>query len=180
MAHAPEREEDRVLAAYLAQHGLKRSEQREVILDTFLRAARHLSVEDLLRIVQRRRPDIGRTTIYRTLKLLKEAGLASELTFGGQSRFEPHYNRDHHDHFICRSCGTIIEFVSPEIERIQEEIGAGLGFTIETHRHHIIGICRSCAARRAKKGTDAPAKARYVPAGGRRRLSRIASTAPTR
>jgi Fur family ferric uptake transcriptional regulator len=149
MAHAPEREEDRVLAAYLAQHGLKRSEQREVILDTFLRAARHLSVEDLLRIVQRRRPDIGRTTIYRTLKLLKEAGLASELTFGGQSRFEPHYNRDHHDHFICRSCGDIFEFTSPEIERLQVEEAQKIGFQIEGHRHQIFGSCRRCQARRS-------------------------------
>jgi Fur family transcriptional regulator, ferric uptake regulator len=141
------REEKEVFAAYLVKHRLKRSGQRDVILDVFLRAERHLSVDDLLQIVQKRRPDIGRTTVYRTLKLLREAGLASELQLRGETRFEPDYNRAHHDHCICNSCGDIFEFSSPDIERIQDEIAAGLGFTIEGHRHQIFGMCRRCAAR---------------------------------
>jgi Fur family ferric uptake transcriptional regulator len=146
-ATAPPREEQRVLAEYLAQHGLKRSAQREAILDAFLRAGSHVSVEDLLRIVKRREPAVGRTTIYRTLKLFQEAGLASELLLGGEARFEPLWNRDHHDHFVCVSCGEIIEFQSPEIERHQDEIARGLGFTIEGHRHTIFGRCRRCSAK---------------------------------
>ena len=144
-AAAPPREEQRVLAEFLAQHGLKRSAQREAILDAFLKAGSHVSVEDLLRIVKRREPGVGRTTIYRTLKLFQEAGLASELLFGGEARFEPLWNRDHHDHFVCVLCGEIIEFRSPEIERLQDEIAGGLGFTIEGHRHTIFGRCRKCA-----------------------------------
>ncbi|PYQ47468.1 MAG: transcriptional repressor, partial [Acidobacteria bacterium] len=123
-------EEKQVFAAYLAKHRLKRSEQREVILDTFLRSERHLSVDDLLQMVQRRRSDIGRTTVYRTLKLLQAAGLAQELELHGQSRFEREYKRQHHDHFICKSCGEIFEFTSAEIERIQDEIAADIGFVI--------------------------------------------------
>jgi Fur family transcriptional regulator, ferric uptake regulator len=141
------REEKEVFAAYLAQHHLKRSEQREVILDVFLRSERHLSVDDLLHLVQKRRPDIGRTTVYRTLKLLQAAGLAQELELDGQSRFEREYKREHHDHFICKSCGDIIEFSNPDIERIQDEIAAEFGFTIEGHRHQIFGSCRNCTAR---------------------------------
>jgi len=144
-ASAPPREEQRVLAEYLVQHGLKRSAQREAILDAFLRAGSHVSVEDLLRIVKRREPAVGRTTIYRTLKLFQEAGLASELLVGAEARFEPLWNRDHHDHFVCVSCGEIIEFQSPEIERLQDEIAEGLGFVIEGHRHTIFGRCRKCA-----------------------------------
>ena len=141
------REEKEVFAAYIAKNRLKRSGQREVILDTFLRQQRHLSVEDLHQLVQKRRPDIGRTTVYRTLKLLKAAGLAQELALDGQSRFEREYKRAHHDHFICKSCGEILEFSNPEIERIQDEIAAGIGFVIEGHRHQIFGLCRRCAAR---------------------------------
>jgi Fur family ferric uptake transcriptional regulator len=155
MAGTAGREERQVLAAYLARNRLKRSAQREVILDVFLKAGRHVSVEELLRIVRRKRPDIGRTTIYRTLTLLKDAGLASELVFGGEARFEPHWNRDHHDHFICGACGEIIEFTSPEIERIQGEIASGIGFVIEGHRHHIFGRCRRCAAKSAREGSRA-------------------------
>jgi Fur family ferric uptake transcriptional regulator len=147
MAAAIGREERQVLETYLTSHQLKRSAQREAILDAFLRAGSHVSVEDLLKIVRRRHPEVGRTTIYRTLKLFKEAGLASELLLGGEARFEPTWNRDHHDHFVCVSCGEITEFQSPQIERIQDEIASGLGFTIEGHRHHIFGRCRKCAAR---------------------------------
>jgi Fur family ferric uptake transcriptional regulator len=143
-ASAP-REEQRVLSDYLTRNRLKRSAQREAILDSFLKAGHHVSVEDLLKIVRRREPEVGRTTIYRTLKLFQEAGLASELLLGGEARFEPLWNRDHHDHFVCVSCREIFEFQSPEIERLQDEIAAGIGFVIEGHRHHIFGRCRKCA-----------------------------------
>ena len=148
------REEKEVFAAYLLKNRLKRSEQREVILDTFLRSERHLSVDDLLQLVQKRRSDIGRTTVYRTLKLLQAAGLATELVLQGQTRFEREYKRQHHDHFICKSCGEIFEFSSPEIERIQDEIAAEIGFIIDGHRHQIFGYCRDCAAD-AKNRTEA-------------------------
>ena len=141
------REEKEIFAAFLAKHRLKRSEQREAIVDTFLRSQSHLSVDDLLHLVQKRRPDVGRTTVYRTLKLLQSAGLAQELELKGESRFEREYNRAHHDHFICQHCGDIIEFESPEIERIQDEIAHSLGFVIEGHRHQIFGQCRACASR---------------------------------
>jgi Fur family ferric uptake transcriptional regulator len=141
------REEKEIFAAYLTKNHLKRSEQREVIVDTFLRSQSHLSVDDLLHLVQKRRADIGRTTVYRTLKLLQSAGLAQELELRGESRFEREYNRAHHDHFICQACGEIFEFASAEIERIQDEIAADLGFVIEGHRHQIFGQCRSCASR---------------------------------
>jgi Fur family ferric uptake transcriptional regulator len=152
-APAP-REERQVLSEYLTKHGLKRSAQREAILDAFLKAGHHVSVEDLLRIVKKREPEVGRTTIYRTLKLFQEAGLASELLLGGEARFEPLWKRDHHDHFICISCNSIIEFQSPEIERLQDEIAERLGFEIEGHRHHIFGRCSKCVAR--GRGTKHP------------------------
>jgi len=159
MASTLGREEKEVLAAHLARHGLKRSAQREVILEAFLKAGRHVSVEELLRIVRRRRADIGRTTIYRSLKLFMEAGLASELIYGGEARFETLWNRDHHDHFICGSCGEIFEFKSPEIEQIQETIARGIGFQIEAHRHHILGRCRKCAAKASSSSRSGSSRA---------------------
>jgi Fur family ferric uptake transcriptional regulator len=142
------REERDIFAAYLAKHRLKRSEQREAILEAFLRSERHLSVDDLLALAQKRRPEVGRTTVYRTLKLLQAAGLATELVLQGETRFEREHNRAHHDHFICKECGAIFEFSSDEIERIQDEVAAELGFVIEGHRHQIFGHCRDCVARR--------------------------------
>jgi Fur family transcriptional regulator, ferric uptake regulator len=141
------REEKAIFAAFLAKNGLKRSEQREVVVDTFLRSQRHLSVDDLFQLVHKRQSDIGRTTVYRTLKLLQLAGLAQELVLDGQSRFEREHNREHHDHFICKYCGEIFEFVSEDIERLQDEIAQGIGFVIEGHRHQIYGACRRCSTR---------------------------------
>jgi Fur family ferric uptake transcriptional regulator len=141
------REEKEVFTAYLTRNRLKRSDQREVILDTFLDSEEHLSVDDLLQAVQKRRPDIGRTTVYRTLKLLQAAGLAQELVLQGQTRFEREYKRAHHDHFICTSCGEIFEFSSPEIERLQDEIANDMGFSIQGHRHQIYGLCSRCSSR---------------------------------
>jgi Fur family ferric uptake transcriptional regulator len=155
MPAAAGREERSALTAYLVRNRLKRSAQREAILDAFVKAGHHVSVEDLLEIVRRRHPEVGRTTIYRTLKLFKDAGLASELLFGDEARFEPVWNRDHHDHFVCVACGAIFEFQSPEIERLQEEIASGLGFEVEGHRHHVFGRCRKCASKPLR-----PARAR--------------------
>src|SRR5262245_8683683 len=151
MASAVAREEKQLFDTYLTQHRLKRSEQREVIVDTFFRSDRHLSVDDLLRLAQKRRPDIGRTTVYRTLKLLQAAGLAQELELHGETRFEREYKRQHHDHFICNSCHAIFEFSSPDIERIQDEIAADIGFVIDGHRHHIFGTCRRCVSKAASR-----------------------------
>ena len=86
MRAAAGREEQGVLHAYLARHRLKRSAQREAILQAFVRAGHHVSVEELLAIVRRRHAEVGRTTIYRTLKLFRDAGLASELLLGGEAR----------------------------------------------------------------------------------------------
>jgi Fur family ferric uptake transcriptional regulator len=78
---------------------------------------------------------------------------------GGQSRFEHEYKRQHHDHLICNVCGAIIEFASPEIERLQDEIAAGFGFQIQGHRHQIFGLCRRCAARASRPERERPARA---------------------
>jgi Fur family ferric uptake transcriptional regulator len=156
MGPPPGREERKVLTAYLERHHLKRSSQREAILDAFVKAGHHVSVEDLLRIVRRRHPEVGRTTIYRTLKLFQEAGLASELLVGPEARFEPVWKRDHHDHFVCVSCGAIFEFQNPEIERLQDEVAASIGFEVHGHRHHIFGRCRKCASRPARARARQP------------------------
>src|SRR5262249_51437903 len=116
-------EELRVLQDHLAQKRLKRTEQRETILEVFLRAKRHLTVEDLHNLVKYRDPSIGLTTIYRTMKLFCECNLARENHFeDGRVRYEQQYNTAHHDHMICLNCGETIEFVNDQIERLQEKM----------------------------------------------------------
>jgi Fur family ferric uptake transcriptional regulator len=144
------REELNILASYLQEHGLKHSQQRETILQHFLDTGGHMTVDDLYRVIHRKHPGIGRTTIYRALKLFVDAQLASAIELkDGLTRFEHKYRHAHHDHMICTECGTILEFLSPEIERLQDEIADAYGFTIESHRHQIFGMCQKCTRDRS-------------------------------
>ena len=149
-------EELEVLNSYLQENGLKHSRQREVILEHFLDTSGHMTVDDLYRVIHRKHPGIGRTTIYRALKLFVDAQLASSIELkDGLTRFEHKYRHAHHDHMICTECGTILEFVSPEIERLQDEIAEAYGFSIDSHRHQIFGLCQKCTRAAARRKSRA-------------------------
>ncbi len=150
----PMSEEQEVFLKHIQKKGLKRTAQRDLILDVFLRTEEHLSNEDLYRLVQKEDPTVGQTTVYRTLKLLTEAGLAREVRFGdGRAHYEHNYKHQHHDHMICSECGKVIEFFSAELEAIQDAMAAKHKFEITQHLLRIIGICAEC--RRAKKQDEA-------------------------
>jgi len=127
--------------AYLEDKRLNTTSQREVIVDHFLRTTDHISIEELLARVRKRSQKVGYATVYRTLKLLVDAGLAIERQFGdGQARFE--VVGEHHDHLICAKCGLILEFEDDEIERLQERIAQRLGgFSVVRHRHELYALC---------------------------------------
>lgn len=146
-------EEQEVFLAHIQKQGLKRTAQRDLILDVFLRTEEHLSSEDLYRLVHKEDSSVGQTTVYRTLKLLAEAGLAREVRFGdGLTHYEHNYKHQHHDHMICSNCGKIIEFYSAELEAIQDAMAARHKFEVEQHLLRIIGICADC--RRAKRNAE--------------------------
>jgi Fur family ferric uptake transcriptional regulator len=135
---------------YLATQGLKSTRQREIILDEFLRCASHPSTEELYLRLRKKHPGIGYATVYRTLKLFAACGIAEERNFGdGQTRYESSTAEEHHDHLICRNCGTIIEFEDPRIEELQSEVARRHGFVIENHRLELYGLCRKCSPSRS-------------------------------
>ena len=106
---------------FLSSRGLRLTRQRELIIKAFLAQQEHVSAEDLYLKVKEQAPEIGYTTVYRTLKLLAEANLAHARNFrDGFSRYEPAHQVEHHDHLICRKCGSIKEFVNEHIEKMQE------------------------------------------------------------
>jgi Fur family ferric uptake transcriptional regulator len=138
-------EEKEIFHQHIQRAGLKRTAQRDLILDVFLRTEEHLSSEDLYQLVKQEDPGVGHTTVYRTLKLLVEAGLAREVRFGdGRTRYEHNYKHPHHDHMICTLCGETIEFYSAELEAIQDAIVAKHKFRPVQHSLRIFGICANC------------------------------------
>ncbi len=137
--------ERNIFCEHIRTLGLRRTGQRDLILDKFLSTEEHLTIEDLHRLVHRVDKTIGHTTVYRTLKLLTEAGLAREVRFGdNKTYFEHHYNHDHHDHMICTECGLVIEFVSPEIENLQDAMAKSFDFKPTHHSLRMWGLCSKC------------------------------------
>ncbi|MEO8072952.1 MAG: Fur family transcriptional regulator [Acidobacteriota bacterium] len=137
--------EKQIFLEHIQKRGLRRTAQRDLILDIFLKTEEHLSSEDLYWLIQKEDASIGHTTVYRTLKLLTDAGLAREVRFGdGKTYYEHHYDHEHHDHIICTECGKVVEFFSAEIETLQDEMAAKFGFKLTHHSLRILGLCEEC------------------------------------
>lgn len=134
-----------MLDRHLAEKGLRWTKQRTTILDAFLAAHAHVSVDELCETLKRLNPEIGPATVYRCMNMFVEAGVAKERRFNeGRVRFEPAAEVEHHDHFICTQCGAIHEFEDPRIERLQDEIARARGFEVRQHRLELYGLCPEC------------------------------------
>jgi Fur family ferric uptake transcriptional regulator len=144
------REAQDILLSHLKRVGLKHTAQRDTILRTFLETREHLSTDELHRLVKKKDARIGFTTVYRTLKLLSECGLASEVAFhDGIARYEHQYNRRSHHHMVCTECGSSVEFFSPEVERLEQEIGRKHHYATTRHTFQIYGLCEDCRKKNA-------------------------------
>ncbi|MDW7708950.1 MAG: Fur family transcriptional regulator [Deferrisomatales bacterium] len=133
------------LAAYLKQKGLRATRQRDVVLDTFLREGAHVSVDELCGRIRRTNPSIGHATVYRSMSLFVEAGIAKERRFHeGRVRYEAGMDVGHHDHLVCLACGGIQEFEDPTIEKLQQDIAGRRGFRVTYHRLELYGLCADC------------------------------------
>jgi len=129
---------------YLREQRLKSTAQRDAIVEVFLDGVGHASVEELYGRVRQRNPGIGYATVYRTMKLLTECGVADERHFrNGEARYEI-AEKDHHDHLICERCGKIVEFEEKRIESLQEETAKRLGFELRGHKMELYGVCQEC------------------------------------
>ena len=130
---------------YLAKKGLKRTQQRELILDTFLAGEHHLNVDELIRRVRQIDPTVGYATVYRTVNILLQSGIAQEVQLTDSlRRIEPLYEDEHHDHLICLQCGRTIEFFSGKLEKAQTAAASQHGFRPIRHSLKIYGLCRDC------------------------------------
>lgn len=134
-----------VFMEYLAENDLSMTPQRKLIVETFLETEGHFSAEDLGRLVKDKSSDIGQATVYRTLKLLVESGLADNVDFGdGVTLYEHAYGHQHHDHLVCVQCGAKVEIFDSAIEDRQEEVADSYGFTLTRHRMYLFGLCPDC------------------------------------
>lgn len=133
------------LKSYLVTKGLKSTKQRDMIVKIFLQAKDHIDIESLYQKVKSTYPKVGYATVYRTMKLLKDCGIASERHFGTRHAvYEPTSLDSHHDHLICLECRKIVEFKNTAIEKLQENIAKKYNFTLTHHKHELYGMCEDC------------------------------------
>lgn len=137
-------------ADYLRDKGLQQTRQREDILLALIKSNRHVDVQELYEAARKRNQSVGKVTVFRTLKLLCEAGLVAEVDLGGSAvKYEFIHGRAHHDHLVCVTCGKFIETMDPEIEQLQERLCRKMNFEPLRHRMEIYGVCANCQKARA-------------------------------
>jgi Fur family ferric uptake transcriptional regulator len=136
----------RLFSRYLREQGLPITQQREAVAQVVFSSTGHLSVEEIEQRLRQDEERIGKATIYRTLDLLVKSKLVEEHDFGeGFKRYEHRLSRQPvHEHLICLECGTVIEFRSDEVARIEQRVLSDHGFEPSRHRLEIYGLCRDC------------------------------------
>ena len=132
--------------ALLKEKHLKFTKQRELILTFLYQKEGHFTPEEIYLLLKQEYPDItiGIATVYRTLTLLENEGIATSLSFGAQGKKYEFGMQKHHDHLICTQCGEIIEFFDETIEAQQEVIAKKFNFKMQDHTMKITGICEKC------------------------------------
>jgi Fe2+ or Zn2+ uptake regulation protein len=125
--------------------GRRMTSQRRLLLDVLAESDTHLDAEGIYALAKERDPNISLATVYRTLKVLKEAGIVQEriLDHEGQKRYYELAAQAHY-HFTCLDCGRVIEFESPLIERASHELAKELGLEVVHTRVHLDGYCPDC------------------------------------
>ncbi len=130
---------------FMNSRGLNTTAQRKVIAESFFEFPGHHSLDEFYRHVSAKDPGIGQTTVYRTLKLLCDAGVASEIQFADNiTRYEVAHPNSHHDHLVCIKCGRIEEILDPRIEKLQKDLAEKHGYTLTGHLHNLYGYCSQC------------------------------------
>ena len=138
---------------FIRLKGLRRTKQRDQVVNIFLRTERHVSTLELFDIARKKHRDIGYATVARTLKLLVEAGLCRVVDFGdGVQRYEHKYGHEHHDHLVCTNCGRFVEIYSLRLEKLQREMVKKHGFIQQSHRLQIFGLCPKCGKKKSRAG----------------------------
>ncbi len=132
---------------FLASKGQRMTSERTIIVEEIFSTHEHFDADELIARLTRVRGGrrVSRSTIYRNLSLLEEAGLIRKVVRKDDREiFEHDYGYPKHDHLVCRQCGNLIEFHNEAINEVLVEIARQRGFRIEGHRLEVQGLCDSC------------------------------------
>ncbi len=136
-----------VVERYMREHGRRWTAQRRLIAEVALTSHGHFSAEELLEMCRRVDGQVSRATVYRTLGMLEQAGFVEGLDAGdGGRKFEHVIGHGHHDHMVCRRCGSIVEFHDAVLEARQQAVAGKHGFHLDSHTLRLVGTCQACGS----------------------------------
>ena len=131
---------------FVRDRGLRLTAERLALFDEIYEQHGHIDAEQLLESMKAHGLKTSRATVYRTLDLLVECGLVRKHNLGGSRHLFEHVHVGlSHDHLVCRTCGRVVEFVSPGIEALQIEICRAHSFDPDSHSLQILGVCTECS-----------------------------------
>ena len=131
---------------YLRDHDLKLTPERRAILREFYRIHEHIEADELLFHLRRSNVRVSRATVYRTLDLLVQAGLARRIRLGKDHAYYEHIlGREAHEHMICLGCDRIIEWLDPELTGLVFRNCEAQRFSPARHSLQVFGYCEDCA-----------------------------------
>ena len=156
----------------LKERGIRLTRQRQILLDLIDKTGLHLDAEQLYELAKQKDPKINRVTVYRTIHMLKEAGLVDELDlmhWSGDQHFYETRLKQEHAHVICLRCGKVEEFFGEPLLKIRRQVESHLGFQVLLTRTEVGGYCAHCRRLRAQELQAAAAAAPLpVPPAGRK------------
>lgn len=131
---------------FLLTKGMRLTPEREAIVTAVYASHEHFDADVWIEKLERRKGGASRSTVYRTLSLLEEAGLIRKVARSNDREvYEHDYGYPQHDHLICKKCGDMIEFPNEVIADVLERIAAEHGFRMSGHRLEVEGICSNCS-----------------------------------
>ena len=139
------KEEKEILRKHIELKSLRKTNQRYKVLEIFLSNEEHLSVDELYSLVKKKYPEISHSTVFRSMKIIFDAGLASKM-MGCDSivRYEHLYNHIQHGHMICSKCHKMIEFDDSKIEELLKKIAKKENFKPQIFKTRVLGLCQKC------------------------------------
>jgi Fur family ferric uptake transcriptional regulator len=129
----------------------KLTEPRRVLVRHIFDSHKHFDADELVADLRIAGRQVSRSTVYRTLRLLVEAGLLRELRLTNRTAYEHDFGYPSHDHLHCTECNRVIEFRNDEIRRLREAISLENGFRASAHRFVITGVCSACSRARSPR-----------------------------
>lgn len=132
---------------FLASQGRRMTHVQAIVVEEIFSSHEHFDADQLIeRLAPRRDRRVSRSTIYRALEKLEEAGLIRKVARqDNREIYEHDYGYPQHDHLICRRCGTLIEFHNDAINDVLEEVARRHGFRMDGHRLEVSGLCKRCS-----------------------------------